>query len=112
MPTVYVYVYIYIVYMVTCSPPQVIICCTEWLQLKCLPSPSPLLPPPFIPPLPPPPNPSLFSQRLPVMAEDLIDHNLPYGQGSSLVGSKVREVVAINLQSGKVGPQLIEGWIV
>ena len=69
-------------------------------------------PPTFHSPLAAPPNPSLFSQRLPVMAEDLIDHNLPYGQGSSLVGSKVREVVAINLQSGKVGPQLIEGWIV
>ena len=46
------------------------------------------------------------------MAEDLIDHDVPYGRGSSLVGSKVREVVAINLQSGKVGPPLIEGWVV
>jgi len=58
--------------------------------------PSPLIPPSF-------PLFLLAPQRLPVMAEDLIDYNLPYGRGSSLVGSKVRELIAVNLQSGKVG---------
>jgi len=45
-----------------------------------------------------------------VTAEELIDQSMPFGQGSTLAGSKMREIVAVNLQNGKVGMDIQTGF--